>query len=319
MFLDDAELRSLTLFQLCSYSAAVSAALLFYDYSITVADEIELIWFAPWGAGKGLFLLNRYLSFIDTPLWLYRDLGTRHSLSVCGTLDNITGCEFLCYSAFALVLLIVAASSYPTKVIMILRVWALWARSRILGAALAVLTSGTFVGVAVAYVKYHQARTYEPPILNLGCRAVDNSRTDGVIYILVTAVEISMLILIMTRGLRGDRLRYSSAIRRAYRDGILYYVILAISSALNASMMGRAPRELATALVMPQRILHSILSARIMLRLRADAVKRKAMLLESMPFGDSIFAESCVMVRPSQTETSEWFGDPHSRCDGFVD
>ncbi|KAJ8697739.1 hypothetical protein PTI98_004514 [Pleurotus ostreatus] len=237
MFLDDVGLHSLTLFQLCSYSAAVSAALLFYDYSITVADEIELIWFAPWGAGKGLFLLNRYLSFIDTPLWLYRDLGTRHSLSVCGTLDNITG--------WTLIIGVLIA-----EVIMILRVWALWARSRILGAALAVLSSGTFVGVAIAYVKYHQARTYEPPILNLGCRAVDNSRTDGVIYILVTAVEISMLILIMTRGLRGDRLRYSSAIRRAYRDGILYYVILAISSALNASMMGRAPRELATALVM---------------------------------------------------------------------
>ncbi|KAL4254128.1 hypothetical protein AB1N83_012297 [Pleurotus pulmonarius] len=101
-----------------------------------------------------------------------------------------------------------------------------------------------------------------------------------------------MLMLILTRGWRGNRLRYSSAIRRAYRDGVLYYIVLAISSALNASMMAKAPSELATALVMPQRILHSILSARIMLRLRADAVNRKAVLLESMPFGDSIFAES---------------------------
>ncbi|KAF9500220.1 hypothetical protein BDN71DRAFT_1440818 [Pleurotus eryngii] len=304
MSLNVAELRSLTLFRLGSYSAAVSATLLFYDYSITLADEIDLIWFAPWGAGKGLFLLNRYLSFIDTPLWIYRDLGTRHSLSVCGTLDNITG--------WTLIIGVLIA-----EVIMILRVWALWARSRILGAGLAVLSSGTFAGAVTAYVKYHQVRTYEPPVLDLGCRAVDNSRTDHVIYILVTAVEISMLIIM--RGLRGDRLRYSSPIRRAYQDGVLYYVILAISSALNASMMGKAPHELATALVMPQRILHSILSARIMLRLRADVVNRKARLLESMPFGDSIFAESCVIVRPSQTETSEWFGDPHSRHDGFVD
>ncbi|KAF4602543.1 hypothetical protein EYR40_005755 [Pleurotus pulmonarius] len=306
MSLDDLELRSLTLFRFGSYSAAVSAALLFYDYSIAVADEIDLIWFAPWGAGKGLFLLNRYLPFIEAPLWLYRDLGTAHSVKVCGTLDDITGW-------------MVIVGVLIAEIIMILRVWALWARSRTLGAGLAVLTSGAFVGVAIAYVKYHRARTYETSALKLGCRAVDKSRTDGVIYILVTAVEISMLMLILTRGWRGNRLRYSSAIRRAYRDGVLYYIVLAISSALNASMMAKAPSELATALVMPQRILHSILSARIMLRLRADAVNRKAVLLESMPFGDSIFAESCVIVRPSQKETFEWFGDPHSRCDDSVD
>ena len=50
-------------------------SLKFYDYSITVADEIDLIWFAPWGAGKGLFFLNRYLPFIEAPLWLYRKSG----------------------------------------------------------------------------------------------------------------------------------------------------------------------------------------------------------------------------------------------------
>ncbi|KAF7433528.1 hypothetical protein PC9H_005484 [Pleurotus ostreatus] len=68
-------------------------------------------------------------------------------------------------------------------------------------------------------------------------------------------------------------------------------------------------------LVLPQRILHSILSARIILRVRGDALNRKAMLVESMPISDSVFAGSCVIIQASQGRTAEWFGDPYSRFD----
>jgi hypothetical protein len=40
-----------------------------YDYILTLHIEIKFIWFSPWTYTKVLYLLIRYLTFIDTMLY----------------------------------------------------------------------------------------------------------------------------------------------------------------------------------------------------------------------------------------------------------
>ncbi|TDL22127.1 hypothetical protein BD410DRAFT_828579, partial [Rickenella mellea] len=42
-----------------------------WDYCLTFRGEVDLIWTATWNASKVLFILNRYLAFVDPIMLLY--------------------------------------------------------------------------------------------------------------------------------------------------------------------------------------------------------------------------------------------------------
>jgi hypothetical protein len=48
-----------------------------YDYLITLPDEIQLIWQTDWTASHVLFLLTRYMTWLDTGLALLRKKAPR--------------------------------------------------------------------------------------------------------------------------------------------------------------------------------------------------------------------------------------------------
>ena len=48
------------------FSPVASCAMFIWDYLITFSMEVELVWKSKWGFMKGLYLLQRYLPFIDT-------------------------------------------------------------------------------------------------------------------------------------------------------------------------------------------------------------------------------------------------------------
>lgn len=43
-----------------------------YDYVLTLPSEIILVWSGPWGPGKALFLLTRYMTWPEVVLAVYR-------------------------------------------------------------------------------------------------------------------------------------------------------------------------------------------------------------------------------------------------------
>jgi len=51
------------------FAAVASCALFIWDYIITFGMEVDLVWRSKWGFVKGLYLVQRYLPFIDT-VWL---------------------------------------------------------------------------------------------------------------------------------------------------------------------------------------------------------------------------------------------------------
>ncbi|KAJ8517394.1 hypothetical protein ONZ45_g5403 [Pleurotus djamor] len=68
-----------------------------------------------------------------------------------------------------------------------------------------------------------------------------------------------------------------------------YYAILSLVSILNVVFVSSGSRELANLLMAPQRVLHSILSARMILRLREDSFRRQLCDTVTQPLGESIF------------------------------
>jgi len=50
-------------------STVASSTIFIWDYILTFSMEVDLVWKSEWNVMKGLYLLQRYLPFIDT-IWL---------------------------------------------------------------------------------------------------------------------------------------------------------------------------------------------------------------------------------------------------------
>ena len=42
-----------------------------YDHVQTLGMEVKLVWPAPWGIGKVLFFVTKYMAFVDVVLNMY--------------------------------------------------------------------------------------------------------------------------------------------------------------------------------------------------------------------------------------------------------
>jgi len=57
--------------RLSNYMTVASIMLLVYDYMLTLDSELLLIWSSRWNLVKALFLLVRYMPFIDMVLLIF--------------------------------------------------------------------------------------------------------------------------------------------------------------------------------------------------------------------------------------------------------
>ncbi|PVG03953.1 hypothetical protein CPB86DRAFT_311354 [Serendipita vermifera] len=76
--------------ELGRYCTLAGWVLMLYDHIIHFDKELELIWFKPWSVAKGLYLFNRYMSFIflgihsmSTYPWSFSITFAFHPLSIC--------------------------------------------------------------------------------------------------------------------------------------------------------------------------------------------------------------------------------------------
>ncbi|KAL0580691.1 hypothetical protein V5O48_001332 [Marasmius crinis-equi] len=110
-----------------------SIAILIFDYMLTFGKyvrEVRYVWFnAPWNFGRVLYLLTRYLPFGGVFLTLFVDVTRGTSLSTCKILTQL--------AVYATVVDIIIA-----EIILMMRVWVIWARSRYISYALAATTIG---------------------------------------------------------------------------------------------------------------------------------------------------------------------------------
>ncbi|THH18065.1 hypothetical protein EW146_g2864 [Bondarzewia mesenterica] len=91
-----------------------------------------------------------------------------------------------------------------------------------------------------------------------------------------------ILALTLVKGIPQYRQSNSPLIISLYRDGIMYYIYLFVLSVINVTVLLTAPREYANLLSLLQRVLHSVLSSRILLHLR-QAANQSIVYVSGMP------------------------------------
>lgn len=64
-----------------------------YEYSITLASEISLIWKSSWTIPKVLFILTRYLPFVSLMIILLRRALPSLSIDACLGIDKYVDCQ----------------------------------------------------------------------------------------------------------------------------------------------------------------------------------------------------------------------------------
>ncbi|KAJ8515770.1 hypothetical protein ONZ45_g6859 [Pleurotus djamor] len=277
------ELYFLSIAQRTAYSLIAFACLLLYDHIITMSDEIQYVWSTPWGLGKVLFFL------------------TRGWICVAGLL--------------------------VAEVIMVLRVWAIYNQSRkmgvflIISALTCIIIGGIMYGVFVKSTAIDTSSGFRELTSLRGCRFSAESNTSYISFLLLMTFEMLMLLLTILKGINdlGPKLNLSSStssfLFKFYQDGVLYYTVLSAISLANVIVLLVADRHLAIILVSPQCALHSIFSARILLRLREDAHRRDQIPTLTAPVGESIFVTRTDIFTGVSRRTS-WFGDARSNVVG---
>ncbi|KAI3614106.1 hypothetical protein WG66_010795 [Moniliophthora roreri] len=100
---------------LVSYISELQVILSYY-YLLTFDQELRLVWYScPWGLGKILFLLTRYVSFLATSLVFYMDAIRYIDVSSCAKGSKVT-------------VFVIMFQLFISRAILTLRIWIIWRR-----------------------------------------------------------------------------------------------------------------------------------------------------------------------------------------------
>jgi len=241
------------------YAYVSAAALLIYDYILTLPMEITFVWYSRWSYTKTLYLLTRYIPFPVTGLLLFSQLSLHASVKVCA----VTWPVVTWFYIFEVIL---------SECILAIRTWAIWRTDRRIGIGLAFLMMGSLVPHCIFANQFVKSMTFGlPPYTGYrGCFITDVNRFLWVNYFILTIVDIVVLILMVISGIRAFR---TSPNRNnisfiIHKDGILFYIYLLGFTVANVVVMLVPPLEFMSLLSPLETVLYSVLTCRIILNIR---------------------------------------------------
>ncbi|TFY54310.1 hypothetical protein EVG20_g9757 [Dentipellis fragilis] len=242
-----------------TYFDLSALTLLSYDYLLTLPDELELIWGSSWTVMKVVFLLNRYVPFVDTGIGIYHQLGTNISDATCSAIYSTCGW-------------MIAYGVGISELILIFRTWAIWGKDKRIGYSMGVLFIVAWTIMSVYLNKFLNSMEFIPiqsisPNLQ-GCFV---TKVNGTLYICY----------VMSLSYETLRVTNSPLIYSLYRDGILAYFFMLISSIANVVVLLTGPLGYTNLLSAAQRVFHVVLTTRIVLNIRRTA--RATQIIASNP------------------------------------
>jgi len=236
-----------------TYIDAGSLALLVYDYFMTLESEVNLIWPSKWSFIKVLYVLTRYLPFVDVSVLPVYDTSKTISLKTCKQLYTV--------GSFGVVIGVAIA-----ELILVIRTWALWGREKRIGIFLFVLYVSLVIPAFVFMIIFVNSLTFAVT-KDIGCTPTGGSPLIVGDFLIIVLIETVVLGLTLGRGWYNYRGR-RGLLAVLYRDGIAFYFALLTLSIVNITVVIAAPIDLSNLLTTIQRVLHSCLSARVILNLR---------------------------------------------------
>ncbi|KAF9466689.1 hypothetical protein BDZ94DRAFT_1305929 [Collybia nuda] len=213
------------------YVFAATLTVLTYDYLCTLEREVAHIWTRPWSFGTCLFLLNRYLPFVDTVMAL--------------RLTRAVTTPEICRVQHIIFISILTGGILLSEVILMLRTYAIWNGNRLV---LGILCGLGFAlcAVLVALLRVGEGTFQFEPVLEYryGCNIQVGSGLTTLLYVMILFSETAIVILTMIKAIQ-DRPHRSSWVSRLYKDGLLFYLyMLAITIAnVVVSSLGKLPAE----------------------------------------------------------------------------
>ncbi|EJD06712.1 uncharacterized protein FOMMEDRAFT_144642 [Fomitiporia mediterranea MF3/22] len=238
------------------YTAVATLTLFIYDYICTLEDEIRLVWPSRWSFIKYIYFLNRAIAFVASFLLVYLLLLVSDGKS--------------CKRSLVATVLMAQLTFIIGEVVLFMRVYAIWSCSkRMLILLLSVYVPGV-VGSTYANMRATSTAITAtfPELFDSGCLLTYTSTDFWACYLVLLFHETFMLILILTRAFRSGGYKISNILKIVVKDGIFYYICVLVTSVANLLVLLLATRNLRTFLILTQGVLHSILCARLLLRLR---------------------------------------------------
>ncbi|EIN05363.1 hypothetical protein PUNSTDRAFT_54795 [Punctularia strigosozonata HHB-11173 SS5] len=256
--------------QAARYNYLALAICFLYDMSLTFADEVEFIWMRPASLLKYLFIANRYLSLLQSifspSIFLYTGLNLSRSVRA----------GFLIWqSAEALINLAIIDA------ILIIRIWGMYAGSR---AVLLFLSVFAAIGWAASVVLMSVSLSRHPIVSQPDPGFVVCAGTlpsyFAAYWIPILAVDLTFAGFMVYKGYlnwRADTVSVLTGISGRHlanllvRDSVMYYLFINAVYGMNAAMWFWAPETLIEAAAPWGIFLPTIMVARLVLNIKADA------------------------------------------------
>ncbi|KAF6758684.1 hypothetical protein DFP72DRAFT_1043690 [Ephemerocybe angulata] len=186
--------------------------------------EVSLIWGAKWNLGKGLYLLSRYLTFVELLC-----LAPLYTLSQGLTVQ-------VCQPLFAAGATITVIEVTIAEAILFLRVYALSGRDRRLGAFLLALYLGVHGAIYAAIYKFLNSLVYIPspfPAI-ITCLPIEgNNKMLSNVFILLLSSELVILLITFWLCFIRHKATNSPLVATFSRDGLYYFLLLSAVSTGN--------------------------------------------------------------------------------------
>ncbi|KAG7089132.1 hypothetical protein E1B28_010840 [Marasmius oreades] len=247
-----------------TYMDVVSAALLAYDVIIKLDVEIEHIWMRKWSFLTVVYIIQRYLPFIDTMgLVLDHHFGAHLNEHYCTLNFNMAG---WCY----------IVGMTLSQVILTIRVWAVWNRSVPVAVGFVLFFLGCWVPCYVLLGEFSRTGKFGPDPSNtsFGCYLTSHPSLVP-FWALWLVYDSGTFMMILIPGLRAYRgVGRSELLKAIYQDGVAYYVFMFSTSLAN--MIGNLilPYDLTFLLFSFARVIHSLVTSRVLLHIRQVAWER---------------------------------------------
>jgi len=272
--------------QAVSFVKVACLALLTYDSFLLLSHEISYIWFSKWGVAKVLYLITRYLPFIDTTL------AVKEMLHPVNTTMS-------CNQSMTFITIYAGVGIGISDLILMMRTYVMFNNSRkVLGifAFLWIVIGAVNIWAVINWTQV-QAPFNIPGVPS--CFLAGESNFGLICYISLLATETVVVALTLWKGfqnylLMGFSEATSKLIVNFYRDGVLFYLFIVPFTIGNVVVLLRAPPGLQLLLDTPLRVMHSILCCRLIIHIRVVA-DNPATDINNMetenekPLGDLVF------------------------------
>ncbi|KAG7091409.1 hypothetical protein E1B28_010446 [Marasmius oreades] len=257
------------------YYVVVAGGVLFvYDILINLDIEIECIWgtldlrkrkrgFVIFNL---LYLAQRYLPLLDQVILdQYILLGATNSRK--------------CEIGFTLSAWCSVVGVLLSELILVLRIWGVWAMKPSIAVILVALALGCSVPTVIFFERFLKGLQYPeldmPGLVQLRrCLILVRNKDVYVCWILLMIIDGAGFILMAIPGVKAYRSGgNSNLIRAVYRDGVIYYALIFMVSLVNVIIILLLPPELVIIISPFERVLHSILASRVILHIRRVALQ----------------------------------------------